>query len=150
VRLGGNGFVLGMPTHAVPNADCQLVRNLQAARSLLEYGSIYLTLSASVGARPISNRGISCVELPLSADGAIYRIENNGCNSCHLCLVGNTHVLAEQQSSIIQRLALHPILLPFLRDDGSQMGIVRGSLNQRNDSAVAKSQCGSECKCGRG
>lgn len=48
----------------------------------------------------------------------MYRIKNNGRNGCHFSSISNTHALAEQQSSIAQRLALETELHHALHGNG--------------------------------
>jgi diguanylate cyclase (GGDEF)-like protein len=105
-RLGGDEFALLIPAHALHDAATVLEHILQSARSPFVYEGIELTVSASVGVSTYPQCGDTCAALLQSADAAMYRIKNNGRNGCHFSSVSNTHALAQQQSSIAQRLAL--------------------------------------------
>ncbi len=117
-RLGGDEFALLIPTHALPEAAHLLEHILQAARAPFVYEGIELTVSASVGVSTFPQCGDSCPALLQSADAAMYRIKNNGRNGCHFSSISNTHALAEQQSSIAQRLALETELHHALDGNG--------------------------------
>lgn len=105
-RLGGDEFAMLIPAAALPDAATLLDRILQSARAPFVYEGIELTVSASVGVSTFPQCGDTCPALLQSADAAMYRIKNNGRNGCHFSSISNTHALAEQQSSIAQRLAL--------------------------------------------
>ena len=117
-RLGGDEFALLIPSHALPRAAHLLDSILQAARAPFVYEGIELTVSASAGVSTFPQCGDSCAALLQSADAAMYRIKNNGRNGCHFSSISNTHALAEQQSSIAQRLALETELHHALDADG--------------------------------
>lgn len=117
-RLGGDEFALLIPTPALADAAHLLESILQAARAPFVYEGIELTVSASVGVSTFPQCGDSCAALLQSADAAMYRIKNNGRNGCHFSSVSNTHALAEQQSSIAQRLALETELHHALDGNG--------------------------------
>ncbi len=105
-RLGGDEFAMLIPAHALPDAASLLEHILESARAPFVYEGIELTVSASVGVSTYPQCGDTCPALLQSADAAMYRIKNNGRNGCHFSSISNTHALAEQQSSIAQRLAL--------------------------------------------
>ncbi|MES2947117.1 MAG: EAL domain-containing protein [Pseudomonadota bacterium] len=105
-RLGGDEFAMLIPAHALPDAASLLEHILESARAPFVYEGIELTVSASVGVSTYPQCGDSCPALLQSADAAMYRIKNNGRNGCHFSSISNTHALAEQQTSIAQRLAL--------------------------------------------
>ena len=117
-RLGGDEFALLIPTDALADAAHLLESILQAARAPFVYEGIELTVSASVGVSTFPQCGNSCPALLQSADAAMYRIKNNGRNGCHFSSISNTHALAEQQSSIAQRLALETELHHALDGNG--------------------------------
>lgn len=117
-RLGGDEFALLIPAHALPDAAHLLESILQAARAPFVYEGIELTVSASVGVSSFPQCGENCAALLQSADAAMYRIKNNGRNGCHFSSISNTHALAEQQSSIAQRLALETELHHALDGNG--------------------------------
>nr|WP_315489840.1 EAL domain-containing protein [uncultured Rhodoferax sp.] len=117
-RLGGDEFALLIPTDALADAAHLLESILQAARAPFVYEGIELTVSASVGVSTFPHCGNTCPALLQSADAAMYRIKNNGRNGCHFSSISNTHALAEQQSSIAQRLALETELHHALDGNG--------------------------------
>jgi diguanylate cyclase (GGDEF)-like protein len=117
-RLGGDEFAMLIPTHALPGAAHLVESILQAARAPFLYEGIELTVSASVGVSTFPQCGDTCAALLQSADAAMYRIKNNGRNGCHFSSISNTHALAEQQSSIAQRLALETELHHALDGNG--------------------------------
>jgi len=117
-RLGGDEFAMLIPTHALPAAAHLLEHILQAARAPFVYEGFELTVSASVGVSTFPQCGDSCPALLQSADAAMYRIKNNGRDGCHFSSISNTHALAEQQSSIAERLALETELHHALDSNG--------------------------------
>ena len=117
-RLGGDEFAMLIPTTALPEAACLMESILQAAREPFVYEGIELTVSASVGVSTFPQCGDTCAALLQSADAAMYRIKNNGRNGCHFSSISNAHALAEQQSSIAQRLALEAELHHALDSNG--------------------------------
>jgi len=105
-RLGGDEFALLYPDQALCDATPLPQQILQAACTPFVYEGIELTVSASVGVSTFPESGETGPALLQSADAAMYRIKNNGRNGCHFSPISNTDALAQQQSSIAQRLAL--------------------------------------------
>lgn len=105
-RLGGDEFAMLVPHHALPDASALLEQILLAARTPFAYEGIELTVSASVGVSTFPQSGDTCAAMLQSADAAMYRIKNNGRNGCHVSSISNSTALAQQQSSIAQRLTL--------------------------------------------
>lgn len=105
-RLGGDEFALLIPASALRDAATVTEQILESARAPFVYEGIELTVSASVGFCTYPHSGDNCAALLQSADAAMYRIKNNGRNGCHFSSISNTHALAQQQSSIAQRLAM--------------------------------------------
>lgn len=105
-RLGGDEFALLIPEQGLRDMVAVMEQILESARSAFVFEGIELTVSASVGVSIYPQCGDTCPALLQSADAAMYRIKNNGRNGCHFSSISNTHALAQQQSSMAQRLAM--------------------------------------------
>lgn len=117
-RLGGDEFALLLP-RCSSLALAPLIENiLLAARTPFAYAGAELTVSASIGVSAYPENGETSPELLQSADAAMYRVKNNGRNGCDLASFSNRNTLAQQQSSIAQRLALETGLHHALEGHG--------------------------------
>ncbi len=121
-RLGGDEFALMIPPHALPDAAGLIESVLRAARTPFVYEGIEVTVSASVGVSTYPQCGETCAALLQSADAAMYRIKNNGRDGSHFSSLSNTHALAQQQTSIAQRLSLETDLHHALQ--GNELYVV--------------------------
>jgi len=105
-RLGGDEFAL-----LLPGADLQAFaeaaeRVRQAARRPMLHEGVELSLSASVGISLFPENGRTPPELLRSADAAMYRIKQNGRDGSDFFSQTSPHALAEQQSTLMQRLKM--------------------------------------------
>jgi len=116
-RLGGDEFALLIPGDAMANAAGLVEDILRAASTPFAFEGVELTVSASVGVSTYPQCGETCPALLQSADAAMYRIKNNGRNGCCFDSVSSPNALAQQQSSIAQRLQLETDLHHALQGD---------------------------------
>lgn len=105
-RLGGDEFAL-----LLPGADLQAFaeaaeRVRQAALRPMLHEGVELSLSASVGISLFPENGRTPPELLRSADAAMYRIKQNGRDGSDFFSQTSPHALAEQQSTLMQRLKM--------------------------------------------
>lgn len=116
-RLGGDEFALLVPCRN--DADLARIAEeiLEAARTPFEYEGIALSVSASVGISRFPDNGLTSPELLRSADAAMYRVKQNGRNSCDVFSTSSPNLLAQQQASIAQRLAIETELHHALQDN---------------------------------
>jgi diguanylate cyclase (GGDEF)-like protein len=105
-RLGGDEFALLLPGDSAQDLAALAEDALLAARTPFSYEGIELTVSASIGISMFPEHGRTSPELLNSADAAMYRIKQNGRNGCDFFSVGSPHTLAQQQSSLAQRLTI--------------------------------------------
>lgn len=103
-RLGGDEFALLLADDSKEHLTALAENVLQAARAPFNYEGIELTVSASIGISLFPDNGETSPELLRSADAAMYRIKQNGRNGCDFFSNKSPHVLAQQQSSLAQRL----------------------------------------------
>ena len=105
-RLGGDEFALLVADGTKAQLTALAENVLQAARTPFRYEGIELTVSASIGISLFPDNGESSPELLRSADAAMYRIKHNGRNGCDFFSTKSPHMLAQQQSSLAQRLSI--------------------------------------------
>jgi diguanylate cyclase (GGDEF)-like protein len=105
-RLGGDEFALLLADDSKAHLTALAENVLQAARAPFSYEGIELTVSASIGISMFPENGETSPELLRSADAAMYRIKQNGRNGCDFFSTKSPHVLAQQQSSLAQRLSI--------------------------------------------
>ena len=90
---------------------------LQTASTPFIYEGVELAISASIGISIWPENGETVPELLRSADSAMYRIKQQGKNGCDFFSNTNPGVLAQQQSSLAQRLAIETELHHALHRD---------------------------------
>ena len=105
-RLGGDEFAVLLTDGTLADATALTDAILQAARTPFVYDGVELTVSASIGVSTYPANGVTCPELLQSADAAMYRIKNNGRNGSGVASQSSPNALAQQQSSMAQRLTL--------------------------------------------
>jgi diguanylate cyclase (GGDEF)-like protein len=105
-RLGGDEFALLVADGTKAQLTALAENVLQAARTPFRYEGMELTVSASIGISLFPDNGESSPELLRSADAAMYRIKQNGRNGCDFFSTKSPHMLAQQQSSLAQRLSI--------------------------------------------
>ena len=105
-RLGGDEFALLLPGCAVQALATLAEEILQTARTPFIYEGVELAISASIGISTWPENGKTVPELLRSADSAMYRIKQQGKNGCDFFSNTSPCVLAQQQSSLAQRLAI--------------------------------------------
>jgi diguanylate cyclase (GGDEF)-like protein len=105
-RLGGDEFALLLPESSVEALASLAQDILQTARTPFIYEGIELAISASIGISTWPENGETVPELLRSADSAMYRIKQQGKNGCDFFSSTSPCILAQQQSSLAQRLAI--------------------------------------------
>jgi diguanylate cyclase (GGDEF)-like protein len=105
-RLGGDEFAVLLADGSSAEATALTDLILQAARTPFVYDGAELTVSASIGVSSFPENGVTCPELLQSADAAMYRIKNNGRNASGMACISTPTALAQQQSSMAERLTL--------------------------------------------
>lgn len=105
-RLGGDEFALLLPESSVQALSALAEKILQAARTPFIYEGIELAISASIGISTQPENGGTAPELLRSADSAMYGIKQQGKNGCDFFSNTSPCVLAQQQASLAQRLAI--------------------------------------------
>ncbi|MDR7305093.1 EAL domain-containing protein [Rhodoferax saidenbachensis] len=116
-RLGGDEFAVLVPCRNDAELAHIAQQILEAARTPFEYEGIELTVSASVGISRFPDNGLTSPELLRSADAAMYRVKQNGRNNSDVFSTSSPNLLAQQQASIAQRLAIETELHHALQDN---------------------------------
>lgn len=116
-RLGGDEFALLLPDCSVQALATLAQEILQTASTPFIYEGVELAISASIGISIWPENGETVPELLRSADSAMYRIKQQGKNGCDFFSNTNPGVLAQQQSSLAQRLAIETELHHALHRD---------------------------------
>lgn len=105
-RLGGDEFALLVACSSDEGLSKLAAQVLEVARAPFQYDGVELTLSASIGVSRFPENGQSTLELLRSADAAMYRVKQNGRNSCDIFSNSNPGSIARMQASLAQRLAI--------------------------------------------
>jgi diguanylate cyclase (GGDEF)-like protein len=105
-RLGGDEFAL--VTHCSSDESLSELASqvLEVARAPFQYDGVELTVSASIGISRFPENGQTPPELLRSADAAMYRIKQNGRNSCDIFSNSSPISIAKMQASLAQRLSI--------------------------------------------
>ena len=105
-RLGGDEFALVVACSSDEALSALASQVLEVARAPFQYDGVELTLSASIGVSRFPENGRSTPELLRSADAAMYRVKQNGRNSCDIFSTSNPSSIAKMQASLAQRLSI--------------------------------------------
>jgi diguanylate cyclase (GGDEF)-like protein len=116
-RLGGDEFAVQCAGDTSADIAVMVGRIEQAARTPFYYEGAELTVSASIGVSAFGDNGRSSPALLQSADAAMYRIKNNGRNGSSFATESSPNALAQQQSTMAQRLALETELHHALQEN---------------------------------
>lgn len=105
-RLGGDEFALLVASSSDEALSDLAARILEMMRAPFQYNGVELTLSANIGVSRFPDNGQSTPELLRSAAAAMYRVKQNGQNSCNIFSKSNPVSIARMQASLAQRLAI--------------------------------------------
>jgi diguanylate cyclase (GGDEF)-like protein len=105
-RLGGDEFALVVACSSDDALSELALQVLEVARAPFLYHGVELTLSASIGVSRFPENGQTTPELLRSADAAMYRVKQNGRNSCDIFSNSNPSSIAKLQASLAQRLSI--------------------------------------------
>jgi len=105
-RLGGDEFALVVACSSDDALSALAAQVLEVARAPFQYDGVELTLSASIGVSRFPENGRSTPELLRSADAAMYRVKQNGRNSCDIFSNSNPSSIAKMQATLAQRLSI--------------------------------------------
>lgn len=117
-RLGGDEFALLVPADALGQVANLLEQVLQAASAPFQFEGHELTVSASVGLASFPEDGDTVAALLQSADAAMYRVKNSGRNAFHISTAAGAGAMVQQQTALVQRLALESDLHHALAGEG--------------------------------
>jgi predicted signal transduction protein with EAL and GGDEF domain len=104
--LGGDEFALVVACSSDDALSELALQVLEVARAPFLYHGVELTLSASIGVSRFPENGQTTPELLRSADAAMYRVKQNGRNSCDIFSNSNPSSIAKLQASLAQRLSI--------------------------------------------